>query len=350
MTDPIQRLPTTGGSPYVGPGNPLNLSNPVRDVFGNTTANGYVQPFQRKNYVAEDKTPRIALIQNFPATDSTIKLLYAEAFRMVTPQELIRLPRDQGNARSEKIYNSEINFIQGLFKNSLILNFDFFRMRGSTIYAFNSSQNAFSSTPGWENQGGSLASTFRPDEKWRIGGSFTSYKLRRPSDVSFLNALFTPGPQALNSPTKLWKANVSRSILKDMFSITLEFYYNSEIHLMQNPPSTYEQTRNDDGSFRDLMPLNGERTNASTYLGTGVGSGSTRYRVWKVPETKFFNLTFSSNVGNDLILIVSAKNIFNQKVFYPLDIESGSFANPTLSPNQLIGFGRELFIKLGYRF
>lgn len=350
VTDPILKTPVTGGQPYVGPGSAVNLSTPVRDPAGNLTANGYVQPFQRKNFIAEDKTPRIALIQNFPSTNSTIKMLYAEAFRMVTPQELIRLPRDQGNAISEKVYNTEINIIQGFLRNSIVLNGDIFRMRGSTIYAFNAAQFAFSNTPGWENTGGSLAVTYRPDQKWRLGGSFTSYKLRRPSDVSFLNVLFTPSPQSLNSPTKLWKANISRSIISDQYTIALEFYYNNEIHLMQNPPATFEQTRNSDGSFRENMPLNAERTNASSYLGPGVGGGITRYRVWKVPESKFFNLTFSSNIGNDLILVISAKNIFNQKVFYPLDIESGTFTNPILSPNQLIGFGREVYMKLGYRF
>lgn len=350
ITEPILRTPVTGGSPYIGPGTTVNVSTPVRDQQGNVIASGYVQPFQRKNYVAEDKTPRIALIQNFNNTDTTIKLMYAEAFRMVTPQELIRLPRELGNAESEKVYNKEINIIQGFLKSRLYVNLDYFNMKGSTIYAFNAALTAFSQTPGWENTGGSASVNYRPDNFWRLGGSFTSYKLRRPSDVSFLNVLFTPPPQALNSPTKLVKLFVSRSVLDDKYSLSLEFYYNNEIHLMQNPPSAFVQTRNSDGSYYDLMPLDRERVNASSIFGPGVGSGITRYRIWKVPPSKFFNLTFSSNVNNDLILVISAKNIFNQKVFYPLDIESGSFTSPTQTPYQLIGFGREVFVKLGYRF
>jgi len=350
ITEPFLRNPVTGGRPFIGPGSTVNVSTPVRDLQGNTIAFGYVQPFQRKNFTAEDITPRIAVVQNFPKSDTTIKLMYSEAFRMVTPQELIRLPRDQGNAESEKVYNKEINVIQGFLKSRLYLNLDYFNLKGSTIYAFNAAATAFSSTPGWENTGGSASVSYRPDNFWRVGGSFTSYKLRRPSDVSFLNVFFTPPPQALNSPTKLIKLFISRSILDDKYSIALEFYYNNEIHLMQNPPANFTQTRNSDGSYYDLMPLEGERTNASTYFGPGVGQGITRYRVWKVPESKFFNLTFSSNIGNDLILVISGKNIFNQKVFYPLDIESGSFTNPTQTPYQLRGFGREVFIKLGYRF
>ncbi|MDX1957918.1 MAG: TonB-dependent receptor plug domain-containing protein [Leptospiraceae bacterium] len=352
VTDPIQKTPVapTGAQPNTGAGNPTNVSTPQRDQFGNVIANGYVQPFQRKDFVAEDKTPRIAFIQNFPSTNTTIKLMYAEAFRMVTPQELIRLPRELGNAQSEKVINREINLIQGFLKNSLIFNLSYFRMAGNTIYAFNASTVAFGQTPGWTNQGGSLSTTYNLNKDWRVQGSFTSYELRRASDVSFLNTLFTPKPQALNSPTKLWKAAISRSLFNDQYSITLEYYYNSAIYLMENPPTDLQQTRGSNGEYREVQPLNQERTNASTYFGTGVGGGITRYRIWKVPPSQFFNLTFSSNVGNDLILVISAKNIFNQTVYYPLDIESGSFTSPTQTPYQLLGFGREVFLKLGYRF
>lgn len=351
MIDPAQRTPVTGGNtPYVGPGNPINLSNRVNDGLGNATPYGYVQPFQRRNAVAEDKTPRLALIQNIKPTNTTVKLMYAEAFRMVTPQELIRLPRDLGNAESEKVKNSEINIIQTFFKGRLVFNLDYFKMRGTTIYAFNAATSSFGQSPAWTNSGGSLAVNYQIDEKWRALGSFTSYQLRRPSDSSFLNTLFTPKPQALNSPTKLWKAAVSRSVLNDNYNVSLEYYFNSAIFLMENPPSSNAQTLNSDGTLRELPPMRGERTNATDYFGYGVGGGITRYRVWKVPPSQFFALTFSSALGNDLILVVSAKNIFNQKVYYPMDQESGGFTSPTLDPHQLLGFGRELYIKLGYRF
>lgn len=351
MLDPYQRTPVTGGTtPYVGPGNTINLSNRVNDGLGNATPFGYVQPFQRRDTVAEDKTPRLALIQNIKATNTTVKLMYAEAFRMVTPQELIRLPRELGNAESEKVKNSELNIIQSFLNGRLILNFDFFKMYGTTIYAFNAATTAFGQSPAWSNTGGSLAATFQIDQKWRALGSYTSYQLRRPSDSAFLNTLFTPKPQALNSPTKLWKAAISRSVINDDYTVSLEYYYNSAIFLMENPPSTNSQVLNSDGTLRELPPMTAERTNASTYFGYGVGGGITRYRVWKVPPSQFFALTFSSNLGNNLILVVSAKNIFNQKVFYPLDIDSGGFTAPTLDPHQLLGFGRELYLKLGYRF
>ncbi len=351
VTDPNLRTPVSGPTtPYVGPGNPVNVSTPANDGLGNRRPIGYVQPFQRKDFVAEDKTPRIALIQNFKSTDTTIKLMYAEAFRMVTPQELIRLPRDLGNAQSEKVNNSEVNLIQGFFKSRLIANLDYFRMRGNTIYAFNAQTLTFGQSPGWSNNGGSIALTYLYDRNWKLNGSFTSYQLRRASDSSFLNTLFTPDKQALNSPTKLYKAAISRSILNDNYSISLEFYYNSEIYLMQNPPSDNRMVQNNDGTLREPPVLPGERATAQSYLGYAAGGGITRYRVWKVPSSKFFNLTFSSNLGNDLILVVSAKNIFNQVVYFPLDQESGAFTAPTLSPNQLLGFGREVYFKLGYRF
>lgn len=351
ITDPYLRSPVTGsGEPYVGPGNSINLSNSVNDTFRNRTANGYTQPFQRKDYVAEDKTPRIAIIQNFKTTDTTVKLMYAEAFRMVTPQELIRLPRELGNAQSEKVRNKEINIIQPFLKGALIFNLDYFRMTGSTIYAFNAATLAFGQSPEWSNTGGSIATTYILDDKWRLNASYTSYQLRRPSDSAFLNTLFTPKSQALNSPTKLWKAAISRSIINNNYTISLEFYYNSEIHLMQNPPRNNKQVLNNDGTLRELPPLPNETSNASSYFGYGVGGGITRYRVWKVPASQFFNLTFSSNLGNDLILVISAKNVFNQIVLYPLDIESGSFTSPTLDPHQLLSFGREFYFKLGYRF
>ncbi len=350
LTDPILRTPVTGGQPYVGPGNPVNLTNPVNDQLGNRLPYGYVQPFQRKDFVAEDKTPRIALIQHIKSTDTTIKLMYAEAFRMVTPQELIRLPRELGNAQSEKVNNTEVNIIQPFLKGALVVNLVGFRMRGSTIYAFNAATTSFGQSPEWSNTGGSIASTYVIDNKWRANASFTSYELKRPSDSSFLNVLFTPKPQALNSPTRLWKAAISRSVINDNYSLSLELYYNGSIFLMENPPRTNSQVLNNDGTLRELPPLPGETTNASTYFGYGVGGGITRYRVWKVPSSTFFNLTFSSNLGNDLILVISAKNIFNQKVYYPLDIESGGFTSPTLDPHQLRGFGRELYFKLGYRF
>lgn len=351
VTDPYLRTPSTGGSqPYIGPGNTINLTTPVNDTFGNRTANGYVQPFQRKDIVAEDKTPRIAFIQNIKPTDTTIKFMYAEAFRMVTPQELIRLPRELGNAQSEKVRNREINIIQPLLKGAIVFNLDYFRMTGSTIYAFNAAAQAFGQSPEWSNNGGSLAITYMIDSRWRANTSYTIYQLRRPSDSSFLNTLFTPSPQALNSPTKIWKAAISRSIINDNYTISLEFYYNCSIFLMENPPRTNSQVVNNDGTLRELPPLPAETTNASSYFGYGVGGGITRYRVWKVPESKFFNLTFSSNLGNDLILVISAKNVFNQRVLYPLDQDSGTFTSPTLDPHQLLGFGREMYFKLGYRF
>ena len=51
--------------------------------------------------------------------------------------------------------------------------------------------------------------------------------------------------------------------------------------------------------------------------------GITRYRVWKVPESKFFNLTFH------LILAMSYTRYLRQeriqpKSLYPLDIEGGA--------------------------
>lgn len=351
LTDPYLKTPSTGGNqPIVAPGNPINLTTPVNDDFGNRAPSGYVQPFQRKNIVAEDKTPRIALIQNFKGTDTTVKLMYAEAFRMVTPQEIIRLPRELGNAQSEKVRNKEINIIQPFLKGALIFNLDYFRMTGSTIYAFNAATTSFGQSPEWNNTGGSIATTYILDDKWRANASYTSYQLRRPSDSSFLNTLFTPKPQALNSPTKLWKAAISRSIINNNYTISLEFYYNAEIYLMENPPRNNAQTLNNDGTFRELPPFTLEDRNASVYLGSGIGGGITRYRIWKVPASKFFNLTFSSNLGNDLILVISAKNVFNQKVLYPLDIESGSFTSPTQDTHQLLSFGREFYFKLGYRF
>lgn len=307
-------------------------------------------PFERKDSVAQAVTPRVGLIQNFPQTDTTIKLLYGEAFRFVTPQELIRLPAELGNAQSERVNNLEANLLQNLFKGRLGLTFVWFRLRGSTIYAFNAAQQAFGQSPGWSNEGGSVASNWLVDNNWRINASFSSYKLRRASDVSFLEKIDTPPNQALNSPTKLWKAAISRNLFNDMFSLTLEYYYNSAIYLMQSPPTNIVQTLNDDLSFYDIPPLPNE-TNPK-YPGAGGARGSllTRSRVWKVPPSQYFNLTFSSNVGNDLILVFSVKNIFNQKVFYPLDIDSGSFQAPIMDPHMLRGFGTELFMKVGYRF
>jgi len=335
------------------------LTSAVNDRAGNRTLKGYSQPFQRKNAIAQDKTPRLAVIQEIKPTNTTLKFLYAEAFRMVTPQELIRLPRELGNAQSEKIYNYEVNLIQSFLKNQLTFTAVGFRMKGSTIYAFNAATASFGQSPGWSNEGGSLAMNYLITQDLRLSGSFTSYKLRRASDASFLNVLFTPDKQALNSPTKLWKSAISKSILGDKYSISLEYYYNSEIYLMENPPKAISQTINSDGTFREAPPLPNEAetkpgTSATAInvfrLNSSVGSGIARYRVWKVPASRFFNLTFSSNIGNDLILVMSMKNIFNHVVYYPLDIDSGSFTSPMIDPHQLVGFGRELYFKLGYRF
>ncbi|MCP5496398.1 MAG: hypothetical protein H7A23_17765 [Leptospiraceae bacterium] len=161
----------------------------------------------------------------------------------------------------------------------------------------------------------------------------------------FLDKINTPENQALNSPTKLWKFALSRSLLRDQYSIAMEFYYNSEIYLMQQPPTSTTDVLKSDLSLYDLPPLPEENTKNSL-----SGKNITRYRVWKVPPSRFFNLTFSSNIGNPLILVVSIKKILNKVVCYPLDIDSESFNSPNFAPHMLRGFGRELFVKLGYRF
>ncbi|HNJ34376.1 MAG TPA: TonB-dependent receptor plug domain-containing protein, partial [Leptospiraceae bacterium] len=307
---------------------------------------GYRQPFQRKNVVAQDSTPRFALIQSIEQTATTLKLIYSEAFRAVTPQELIRLPSDQGNAESEKVINREVNLIQDLFSGRVSVSLDHFWLRGSTLYAFNAATATFGQSPAWSNTGGSVAISVSPDDLWKFGGSGTSYRLRRASDVSFLDKIDTPSDQALSSPTRLYKANVSRGFFGNKATVAIEYYYNGPIYLMERPPATLQDVLDSNLELNALPPLPAELDRNSL-----SGKGNIRnYRIYKVPPSWFYNLTISSNLDSELFFVFSIKNILNRVVLYPLDFDSESFSSPNFAPHQLRGFGREFFLKAGYRF
>lgn len=300
-------------------------------------AGNYTQPLQRKDVVAHNSTPRMALVQNIPSLAMTVKLIYSEAFRMVTPQEVIRLPASLGNATSEKLYNREIVFINNFLKNRLTTSVNGFHINGSTIYAQQVTTLALTASPPWSNTGATFTALYLINNQWRISAGHTTYQLRRPNDNHLL------GDIGINSPEKLWKAAISRSILDDKYSVSLEYYYNSEIYTTYSPPTSVSSVLKSNGTFYAPPPLPGETQNPFP------GQNSV-LRVWKVPPSSFFNFTFSSNIGNDLILVISSKNIFNQKVYSLIDVNSEAINTPSLPTHQLLGFGREVYFKLGYRF
>lgn len=278
------------------------------------------RPVLKENRIAQDFTPRIAVNYHFnPFTN--IRLLYGQAFRMVPPQEIIRLPFDLGDAKSEKTNNFEAIFTTKLI-DKIILTANAFYLKGSEIYAWNPTEASFTKATGWKNTGGSLSINYIT-KKFEAWGNFTYYDLQRATDAyAFMTQVVdgktVPLPnqfKSLESPSILAKAGASYNVLNGTILAT-ELFYNGEIQSLH-------PKRNNDELF---------------YL-------------HKVPSSFYCNLTLNQNLSvigmRGFQLIVRAENVLNNTVWNVLPSEAENWSAAKYEkPHQLPTWGRLFSVKL----
>jgi outer membrane receptor protein involved in Fe transport len=304
--------------------------------------------FRRQNFLAQDFTPRIAV--NYRFDDRTnIRLIYAQAFRAVPPQEIIRLPRfDQngialGNPESERMQSFEALFATQLSDNiSLTLNA--FSMTNNIVYDFNPAITAFSRGSGWSNIGGSAALNYVNQRGLELWANATFYALNRATDAFdfMLNFSDTAGnsgrarPLAnqnrpINSPTFLAKAGGSYRFDSGT-SLGAELYYNGSIFMLT-------RTNNNVG---DPVP--------------SVANPIQAYAEYNVPASFSMNLSVRQDLDviglKGFFVLAKARNLLGSDVWYVLNATTQNSWNENtfVRPNQLPDFGRQFYIQVGYTF
>ena len=249
---PIEALTVTAGARYdyqnigdVGRqvGRDLRYDRVIRG-----TDTSYL-PFRVSNRIAQDFTPRVAVNYRL-SKDANLRLIYAQAFRAVPPQEVIRLPRDANtgdipNAESEKTNNIDAIFSFKASEN-LSLTVNGFYMDGNVVYSFAPATQSFNRGSGWTNIGGSVAANLVLNNGLEVWANATYYILGRSSDTyNFMRdwkdtttADGTPVAPFLanqrlpiDSPTLLAKAGASY-FFPSQTSIAAEFYYNGSIQIL----------------------------------------------------------------------------------------------------------------------
>lgn len=321
------------------------------------------QPFQKKNAISKDITPRISF--NYKITSQqNIRLIYSEAFRNVPPQEVIRLAPDPitgeiKEAKSEKTKSYEFIYFYNL-KNEFLFGFNVFYLIGTEIYSWNPSFSGFYASSGWRNTGGSLEIKYTK-ENYEIWFNTTKYKLQRsvnyeftviPGSADFIKQNFgtitTPAGttlyrngyplpehyRPLDSPEFLLKAGANTKVFK-FNHLGLEIYHNGRIQTVHQPRNKIEVDLNNKiyfvpSSSIDMYEL---------------------YEVYNIPASTFYNFIYYYK-QEKFSFTFKIHNVFNQKVWYILNIEAeSSFGGVNLSdldpykrtyqrPHKLPSFGR----------
>lgn len=329
---------------------------------------GNCQPFQKKNAVSQDTTPRISL--NYKITNSqNIRLIYSEAFRNVPPQEVIRLAPDPitgeiKEAKSEKTKSYEVVYYFNL-KSEFIFALNLFRLIGTEIYSWNPSVSGFYASSGWKNTGGSIEIKYIR-EKFEIWLNTTKYRLQRsvnydftviPGSADFIKQNFgtitTPSGttlygngyplpehyRPLDSPEFLLKGGISFEFLK-YHNIGFEGYHNGKIQTVHPPRNKIEIYNNKvyfvPSSSKEIYEL---------------------YEVYNIPSSTYYNFIYFYK-KKEYTFTFKIQNIFNQKVLNILNVEAeSSFGAVNLSdldpykrtyerPHKLPSFGRLYSFKI----
>jgi outer membrane receptor protein involved in Fe transport len=340
--NPIEPLTVTAGARYdyqiitdVGRqiGRDLRYDRVIRG-----TDTSYL-PFRVQNRTASDFTPRIAVNYRF-SNDANLRLIYAQAFRAVPPQEVIRLPRDPvtgdiPNAESEKLNTFEAIFSTKLGSN-VNLTVNGFYMNGNVVYAFNPSTQSFNRGSGWSNAGGSVALNYIVQSGIELWANATYYALNRSTDAfGFMRDWKTQGNpflpnqfKPLDSPTLLAKAGASY-MLPSQTSFAGEVYFN--------------------GGITMITPVNNNLGDPSP-----AEPGQPNFREYTTPSSFSINLTIRQDLEplgmKGFFVLLKGRNLLNTPVWNVMQMDAqGSWNNNTfVRPNQIPDFGRQLYIQLGY--
>jgi outer membrane receptor protein involved in Fe transport len=339
---PIEPLTITAGARYdfqsvddVG----RQIGRDLRyDRIVNGTDTSY-RPFRVQSRTASDFTPRIALNYRFSPT-TNLRVIYAQAFRAVPPQEIIRLPRDPAtgdipNAESEKLNNVEGIFSMRLSDN-LSLSLNGFYMNGNVVYAFSPEAQGFTRGSGWSNAGGSVAVNYVVQGGLELWANSTFYALQRSTnafnfmrDWKAAGTPFLPNQsKPIDSPTLLIKGGASYE-LPSQTSVAAEAYFN--------------------GTITILTPVNNN-------LGGPSPADATQpnFREYSIPSSFALNLTIRQDLEplglKGWFVLAKARNLLGTPVWNVLQMDAqSSWSNTTFNrPNQLPDFGRQLYIQFGY--
>ena len=320
---PAQRLFFIGGARY----DYQKIDTVYRQLGGEQLyreQDGQYVPIRKDDAVAKDLSPRLSVNYYFNDTDN-IRLIYAKAFRAVPPQELIRLPADFGEAKSEETENYEII---GAFKLSDRINMtlNVFHLESNIIYQWNPAVAAFSKGSGWRNTGGSAAFTYVNAGGLEAWSNLTLYRLRRPTNALQFMKDEPNRYKSLDSPGMLFKTGASYRT-RTLTTVGAELYYNSSITMLAPGVNNVEDA-----------PLD------------------VVYRVYEVPASFFFNLAIRQDLSvwglNGWFCQLKVDNVLDTDVWYGLNMDAQSSWDYDLysRPNQLPGFGRRFYAQLGARF
>jgi outer membrane receptor protein involved in Fe transport len=295
-------------------------------------------PARLENETATDVTPRLAVNWSF-GERSSVRLIYAEAFRAVPPDELIRL--QGGQADSERTRNYEAIVTHGI-GDSVNLSVNAFRLDGNVLYGGNYNNRTglfqYGSGSGWRNTGASAVFQYRRHSGLEGWLHATAYDLEKPTDFfPFVRDYKKPGApplptmyEPLDSPTLLVKAGASHRFLSGT-TVAAEARYN--------------------GPLRTIVPVDQNVGDPSP-----TDPAQPNYLIHRAEPSFVLDLSLRQEVapfglrGGHVAAQVRdlthgpAWGVLNQ------DQQQTWDANTFGLPNRIPGFGRRLYLQVGYRF
>ncbi len=299
--------------------------------------NVVLAPSRVRDKVSNDFTPRVAANWSL-GERSSARLIYAEAFRAVPPDEVIRLAT--GEAASEKTKDYEAILSHGL-TDSLNVSLSAFRLDGNVLYGGNYSNATrafqYGKGSGWSNTGGSAVVQYRGRSGIEGWLHLTLYHLRKPTDFfSFVRDYKVAGApplptmhEPLDSPTFLIKAGASRRFRSDT-TVAGELYYS--------------------GAATTLIPVNQNLGDPDP-----GDPSQPNFRLHKTPRSLTLNLNLRQDLGRwglrGVYLTVHGRDLLDRTFGVLNQDEQQTWdANTYARPNQLPGLGRRLGIQAGYTF
>jgi outer membrane receptor protein involved in Fe transport len=292
------------------------------------------------NRRATDFTPRLALEWSFRPR-SSLRLIYAEAFRAVLPDDIVRLPRESGDAESERSKNYEAIVSLGPTE-SLNVSVNAFHLTGNVLYGgnfdFETRGYQYGRGSGWDNTGASLVAQYRNGRGGEAWLHATQYILRKPTDsFSFLRDYKAPGApplplrkEALDSATTMVKAGASWWFATDT-TVAGEAHFTG--------PTTI------------LIPVN---QNVGDPNPADVGQPN--FARHETPNSVIVNLCLRQELRRwglrGAIVTLGVRDAFDQRQWGALtqDEQQSWDMNTYARPGQLPSLGRRLYVQAGYIF
>lgn len=319
--------------------------------------------WQIKNVVAQNFTPRIA--GNYRFSDKfNMRLIYAQAFRAVPPQEVIRLP-DGADYQSEKTQNLEM--ILSYKAKNWNIDFNTFYLENNVLYQFAPTTVSFNAGSSWNNSGATISVQHFGKNIDFWANSTYYFALNRPTDAfGFMRdwknprvgtgvvgtigsggiaPIYDPLPNSykpLDSPTFLLKGGAAYRFNFGT-SFGLEGYFNGSITAIfaannnvgeANPASLIQQ-----GNQIIVNP----------------NINPNNFTEYKVPASFYTNLSIRHDfapVGfKGLSINLKVINLFSSDVWNLLNADAQAWnSNIYTKPNQLPDFGRRFMFSLNYNF